>query len=379
MNQNNYNVCGRCGSANPLSARYCYQCGFELKSPEAPVVCTKCNTVNPGSANFCKRCGSKLPKAQAKVICPQCSAANNAESTYCSNCGYDFTTHSMPSTVAVQQQLAQAAATDVVVTKTSPSPKLSRKEQRRLKKQEAEREYREAMEAKQAAKLQKKQEKALKKQRSAEGQQAVVQPMAVPQYQYAQPVGIGMVQPMAQPAPQAPVAGVRPKRRIANLICFIAVIVALYFVLYPAQIAINGIGSYIASYAVNGAAVNMSGWDIIVACVYNFFPGAAFLSDVVSAGGTFNTFDVYVTGVLLVVFVLEMLVYFIAKFVGICTGRRHNGVDAQAIVMCVVSAALAAAVYFGKFTLLNFTAEVFIVPAVFLVIAVFNSGRYYQK
>ena len=58
MNQNNYNVCGRCGSANPLSARYCYQCGFELKSPEAPVVCTKCNTVNPGSANFCKRCGS---------------------------------------------------------------------------------------------------------------------------------------------------------------------------------------------------------------------------------------------------------------------------------------------------------------------------------
>ena len=48
MNQNNYNVCGRCGSANPLSARYCYQCGFELKSPEAPVVCTKCNTVNPG-------------------------------------------------------------------------------------------------------------------------------------------------------------------------------------------------------------------------------------------------------------------------------------------------------------------------------------------
>ena len=43
MNENSFNVCSRCGSANPLSARYCYQCGYELKSPEAPVVCTKCN------------------------------------------------------------------------------------------------------------------------------------------------------------------------------------------------------------------------------------------------------------------------------------------------------------------------------------------------
>ena len=38
MGENKFNVCSRCGSANPISARYCYQCGFEMKSPEAPVV-----------------------------------------------------------------------------------------------------------------------------------------------------------------------------------------------------------------------------------------------------------------------------------------------------------------------------------------------------
>ena len=105
MNENSFNVCSRCGGANPLSARYCYQCGYELKSPEAPVVCTKCNTVNQGSANFCKRCGSKLPKAQTKTVCPQCSASNVAGATFCANCGFDFTTSTMPSAVALAGQV----------------------------------------------------------------------------------------------------------------------------------------------------------------------------------------------------------------------------------------------------------------------------------
>ena len=37
-NSNSFNVCSRCGSANSLSAKYCYQCGSQLKVPEEPVV-----------------------------------------------------------------------------------------------------------------------------------------------------------------------------------------------------------------------------------------------------------------------------------------------------------------------------------------------------
>ena len=92
MNQNNYNVCSKCGTANPLMARYCYQCGNQLKAPQEPIVCPKCNTVNVSSANFCKRCGSKLLKAQSTKYCPQCYTAIPADSMYCPNCRYDYRT-----------------------------------------------------------------------------------------------------------------------------------------------------------------------------------------------------------------------------------------------------------------------------------------------
>ncbi len=374
MNQNNYNVCGRCGSANPLSARYCYQCGFELKSPEAPVVCTKCNTVNPGSANFCKRCGSKLPKAQSKVICPQCSAANNAESTYCSNCGYDFTTHTMPPSVAARQ-ISQAAATDVMVTKAAPPPDLSKKEKRRLKREEEERAYKEAYEAKKAAKLQKKQEKQLKKQR-ADAAQTVVQPMSAPQYQYVPPMAT--VQPMAQYAAE-PVR-TRPNRRWANIVCLIVALVGLYLILYPAQIAINGFSTYLGLYADQGIAVQLTGWDVIIACLANFTGAVSFLSDAVAnSGNVFNSFDIYVTAVVTVAAALSLLVYVVAKIVGVCTGKRHNGVDGWALFMTIALLALSLSVYFLNFTAIEFSENVFIFPAVFLLITVFNSGRRYDR
>lgn len=48
-NSNNFNVCEKCGTANPLIAKYCYQCGAHLKTPEDPIVCNNCNTVNSGA------------------------------------------------------------------------------------------------------------------------------------------------------------------------------------------------------------------------------------------------------------------------------------------------------------------------------------------
>jgi len=57
---NSFNVCPRCGTANSLSARYCYQCGGQLKAPEEPVACPNCGAVNSGTANFCRVCGATL-------------------------------------------------------------------------------------------------------------------------------------------------------------------------------------------------------------------------------------------------------------------------------------------------------------------------------
>ncbi|MBQ2724007.1 MAG: zinc ribbon domain-containing protein [Clostridia bacterium] len=87
---NNFNVCPRCGTANSLSAKYCYQCGGQLKTPSEPVVCTKCHTVNVGGANFCRICGNDLKVASIQhKECPRCHRIISAESNVCA-CGYVF-------------------------------------------------------------------------------------------------------------------------------------------------------------------------------------------------------------------------------------------------------------------------------------------------
>ena len=87
---NNLNVCPRCGTANSLSAKYCYQCGGQLKAPQEPIVCTKCHTVNAGGANYCRICGTDLKKvAIQQKECPRCHRIVSADSNVCS-CGYVF-------------------------------------------------------------------------------------------------------------------------------------------------------------------------------------------------------------------------------------------------------------------------------------------------
>lgn len=86
---NSYNVCTRCGTPNSLSAKYCYQCGGQLKVPEQPVVCEKCNTVNTGMANFCRNCGSTLKIGTLTKNCPRCNKQVPQENAQCS-CGYSF-------------------------------------------------------------------------------------------------------------------------------------------------------------------------------------------------------------------------------------------------------------------------------------------------
>ena len=78
-NSNNFNVCEKCGTANPLIAKYCYQCGAHLKTPEDPIVCNNCNTVNSGSARYCKHCGNKLFRGSTVKICPRCNHTVNGD------------------------------------------------------------------------------------------------------------------------------------------------------------------------------------------------------------------------------------------------------------------------------------------------------------
>lgn len=88
-NSNSFNVCSRCGSANSLSAKYCYQCGSQLKVPEEPVVCHKCHSVNSNMANFCRTCGTMLKTGAKTKTCPCCKRQIPIEQTQCS-CGYSF-------------------------------------------------------------------------------------------------------------------------------------------------------------------------------------------------------------------------------------------------------------------------------------------------
>jgi len=89
-NSNNFNVCSRYGSANSLSAKYCYQCGSQLKLPDQPVVCPQCNSINSGMANFCRSCGAMLKSSSKTKLCPRCKKQLALDQAKCS-CGYTFT------------------------------------------------------------------------------------------------------------------------------------------------------------------------------------------------------------------------------------------------------------------------------------------------
>ena len=382
MNENSFNVCSRCGSANPLSARFCYQCGYELKSPEAPVVCTKCNTVNQGSANFCKRCGSKLPKAQSKVLCPQCSASNNAGTTYCVNCGFDFTTSTMPASAAISGQVfagqQQVVATDSVVVK-SQDKKMSRKEKKRLKREEEERRYREQIEARKQAKLDKKQAKKEAKAKAKASKKQVVQQPVRPVVQY--PVVAGQQIPAIQYIP--PVVQqivVEPpkeekkvkKHRLKNLVVFLIALVGLYLILLPEQANLFKKFALLTYTSASVPGVRMTGWDIIMAVLSNFVPTAANLSTLASTYA-FDSIEMLLTGIVVAVVVVDLVFIILAKTLGIITGKAHKGADVNAFVWFVITGGVFAYAYLHGINTIVLSKFALIIPLVFLTIAIFNT------
>jgi len=51
---------------------------------EATISCPKCGTANPVGAKFCNTCGTKLGGG---VTCPKCGAENTPGAKFCNNCG----------------------------------------------------------------------------------------------------------------------------------------------------------------------------------------------------------------------------------------------------------------------------------------------------
>lgn len=51
-------ACPNCGTANPVEAKFCNNCGTKL-TPDA-VKCSNCGHENPAGSKFCSECGTKL-------------------------------------------------------------------------------------------------------------------------------------------------------------------------------------------------------------------------------------------------------------------------------------------------------------------------------
>ncbi len=90
MNNNNFNVCPRCGTANSLVAHYCFMCGAELNADEQPISCGRCGTENSNKALFCKSCGAQLTKNNQTKLCPRCNNVVDINGKICTKCGYSF-------------------------------------------------------------------------------------------------------------------------------------------------------------------------------------------------------------------------------------------------------------------------------------------------
>ena len=82
-----FNICEKCGATNPLSAKFCFQCGNALPSPSQPVQCERCGTANSSVARYCKFCGKPLFKEEYRT-CPRCHNTVKYDAIVCDKCHF---------------------------------------------------------------------------------------------------------------------------------------------------------------------------------------------------------------------------------------------------------------------------------------------------
>lgn len=81
--------CAYCGSPAPLHARFCPNCGRQLRR-----FCQHCGQEAKGRVqNFCQRCGGSLyAPPSSKKYCVYCGSIIPYRATYCPSCGGRFAT-----------------------------------------------------------------------------------------------------------------------------------------------------------------------------------------------------------------------------------------------------------------------------------------------
>jgi membrane protease subunit (stomatin/prohibitin family) len=74
--------CGKCGTLNATTAKFCANCGEKVLAPGA---CPGCGTPNAAGAKFCANCGKPLAAGPAK--CAKCGAELPPGTKFCNECG----------------------------------------------------------------------------------------------------------------------------------------------------------------------------------------------------------------------------------------------------------------------------------------------------
>jgi membrane protease subunit (stomatin/prohibitin family) len=82
-------VCPNCGNKNPVSLKFCGNCGTSLVPP-AKIICQECKTENPATMKFCGNCGKPLTM-KTETTCAKCGTKNATSLKFCGNCGEKIT------------------------------------------------------------------------------------------------------------------------------------------------------------------------------------------------------------------------------------------------------------------------------------------------
>ena len=77
--------CGKCGTANPVGAKFCSNCGAQQETPQAAatVECPACHARVQAGNKFCSNCGQSVQPQP----CKNCQTAVQPGSKFCPNCG----------------------------------------------------------------------------------------------------------------------------------------------------------------------------------------------------------------------------------------------------------------------------------------------------
>ncbi|HKY03568.1 MAG TPA: SPFH domain-containing protein [Blastocatellia bacterium] len=77
-------ACAKCGTENPLGAKFCANCGARAESGQAATIeCPNCRAQVQAGVKFCSECGQSL----APKPCKNCQSPMQPGAKFCANCG----------------------------------------------------------------------------------------------------------------------------------------------------------------------------------------------------------------------------------------------------------------------------------------------------